>query len=81
MCSILKRYICPATVIILAAWSSSSAATLHVAPAGNDTWSGRLAEPGSWPRWPERAMPSANSRPKGRSANRYRFWWPKASTR
>ncbi len=35
----------PAMVLILAAWNSSPAATLHVAPNGNDAWSGRFAEP------------------------------------
>lgn len=34
-----------AVVILLAAWQPSSAATFYVAPNGNDSWSGRVAEP------------------------------------
>ena len=41
-------------------------ADFYVAPNGNDSWSGKLAEPnadrsdGRWPRWPARAMPCEN---------------------
>jgi len=45
MRSIWKHSFGPAMAIVLAAWNSSPAATLHVAPNGNDAWSGRLAEP------------------------------------
>ena len=45
MRTIFKHFFGPAMVLILAASNPSPAATLHVAPNGNDAWSGRLAEP------------------------------------
>ncbi len=47
MRTIFKHLFGPAMVLILAAWNSSQGATLHVAPHGNDAWSGRFAEPNS----------------------------------
>ena len=40
-----RRSLAVAIVILLAAWNASYAATLYVAPSGNDAWSGRLAAP------------------------------------
>lgn len=45
MRTVFLRAVGPAMVIVLAACNNSPATTLHVAPGGNDAWSGKLSAP------------------------------------